>query len=562
MPELLMHPALWLVVAGIALAFVRGMPRTIIGAGVPLIALVVLWNTPLGAGPTVPFLDFELSPYRIDTLSRLFATVFLLTTTAGALFSARQSSRIELPAALVYAGAAVGAVLAADLISLFVWWELMAVASTLVIWAGGESARAASFRYLMVHFFGGVLLMAGIAGHVAAGNGIAFEAMQADGIAHWLILAGFLVNAGAPPLWSWIADAYPKASWSGMVFLSAFTTKTAVYVLMRGFPGTEILIPIGMAMVFYGIFYAAVAGDMRRVLAYAIVNQVGFMVVGVGIGSELALNGVAAHAFAHIAYKALLLMTAGAVLYRTGRNHLADLGGLWHAMRFTTVLALIGAMAAMALPLFSAFVTKSMMVSAAAEAHLLWVWLGLSVASACMVFNAGVRYPFYVFFSKDSGLRPEPAPVSMKLGMLVMAAVCVGMGVLPDELYAQLPYAVDYVPYTGSHVVHQLQTVLLGMVAFFAVRRYLAPERGRLWDLDWIYREFGTGLVRMAGNGIRALQQGFGVAVGGAIGLIGRRLRQHYGPTGVLARTWASGHMVLWVAILLLMYLLLFYLPG
>jgi multicomponent Na+:H+ antiporter subunit D len=559
---MLLHPGLWLVLAGLLVAFVRGPARTVIGAAVPALALALLWITPMGVGPALPFLDFELTPYRVDILSRLFATVFLLTTVAGAIFSARQDSRIELPAALVYAGAAVGAVLAADLISLFVWWEVMAVGSTLVIWAGGPRARASSMRYLMVHLFGGVLLMAGIAGHVAAGHGIAFSPMQPDGWAHGLILAGFLINAGAPPLWSWIADAYPRASWSGMVFLSAFTTKTAVYVLMRGFPGVEILIPVGMAMVFYGLFYAAVAGDMRRILAYAIVNQVGFMVVGVGIGSDLALNGVAAHAFAHIAYKALLLMTAGAVLYRTGRSHCVDLGGLWHGMRFTAVLALIGAMAAMALPLFSAFVTKSMMVSAAAEAHLLWVWLGLSVASACMVFNAGVRYPYYVFFAQDAGLRPEPAPASMKAGMLIMAAVCIGMGVLPGVLYAQLPYAVDYVPYTGSHVLHQLQTVLLGVLAFFLTRRFLAPTRDRLWDLDWLYRQLGEYLVRAAGKVVRGLQQG---GMGGACWLvlgIGQRLRQHYGPTGVLARTWASGHMVLWVAILLLMYLLLFYLPG
>jgi len=267
MSEMLLHPGLWLILAGIVLAFVRGPARTVVAAGVPVLALVVLWRTPVGVGPSIPFLDFELIPYRIDTLSRLFATVFLMTTAAGAIFSARQPSRIELPAALIYAGAAVGAVLSADLVSLFLCWELMAVASTLVIWAGGTRARAASMRYLMVHLFGGVLLMAGITGHVAAGNGIAFSPMQPDGWAHALILAGFLVNAGAPPLWSWIADAYPKASWSGMVFLSAFTTKTAVYVLMRGFPGVEILIPIGMAMVFYGIFYAAVEGDMRRILA-------------------------------------------------------------------------------------------------------------------------------------------------------------------------------------------------------------------------------------------------------------------------------------------------------
>ena len=170
----------------------------------------------------------------------------------------------------------------------------------------------------MIHLLGGMILFAGITGHVAQTGSVAFARMALDSPAHWLILIGFLVNAGAPPLSAWLPDAYPEASWSGTVFLSAFTTKTAVYVLMRGFPGTELLIWVGLFMVFYGIVYALLENDMRRILAYSIVNQVGFMVAGIGIGTEMALNGAAAHAFTHIIYKALLLMSAGSVLLHDG----------------------------------------------------------------------------------------------------------------------------------------------------------------------------------------------------------------------------------------------------
>src|SRR5690606_10168686 len=277
-------------------------------------------------------------------------------------------SRLEVPAAFVYAGSAIGAAMAGDLLTLFVFWELMAIGSTLVLWCGGASR--ASFRYLMVHLFGGVLLMAGIAGHVAETGSVEFLRMTLDTPRHWLILAGFLINAGAPPLSAWLPDAYPEASWSGMVFLSAFTTKTAVYVLLRGFPGTELLIWVGIFMALYGIIYALLENDMRRILAYSIVNQVGFMIVGIGIGTELALNGAAAHAFTHILYKALLLMSAGAVLYQTGKRKCTDLGGLFRTMPLTCIGGIVGALAISSFPLTSGFISKSMISEAAVHEHL------------------------------------------------------------------------------------------------------------------------------------------------------------------------------------------------
>ena len=290
-------PAFVLIAAGIAIAFLRGALRDIVLLLAPLAALALVWLLPDGSHLSFEWLGMRIEPLRIDALSRLFAIVFCLMAFAGGLFALRQERWAELAAAYVYAGASLGAVFAGDLITLFFFWEVMALGSATIIWsAGGDKARAAGFRYIAMHLFGGVLLMAGIAGHVGATGSIAFSAMQADSAAHWLILAGFLINAGAPPLSAWLPDAYPEASWSGMVFLSAFTTKTAVYALLRGFPGEDILIWVGLFMIFYGIVYAILENDMRRILAYSIVNQVGFMVTGIGIGTTMALNGAAAHA--------------------------------------------------------------------------------------------------------------------------------------------------------------------------------------------------------------------------------------------------------------------------
>ena len=438
----MLHPGLLLVAGGLLLFWLRGKARQVATLALPLLALALVWQVPDGPSWQLRFLDHTLSPLQGDKLSRLFATIFSLMAAAGGLFALGQKSRLEVPAAFVYAGSAIGVTLAGDLITVFLFWELMAVGSTLVLWSQGSAASyAAARRYLMIHLLGGVVLFAGITGHVAETGSVAFTRMALDSPAHALILIGLLVNAGAPPLSAWLPDAYPEASWSGTVFLSAFTTKTAVYTLIRGFPGTELLIWVGLFMVFYGIVYALLENDMRRILAYSIVNQVGFMIAGIGIGTEMALNGAAAHAFTHIIYKALLLMSAGSVLLMTGRRKCSELGGLFHSMPLTTVCGSIGALAISSFPLTSGFVSKSMVTQAAADGHLQTVWLLLTAASAGVFLHAGIKFPWFVFFQKDSGLRPAEPPAPMRWAMVALAFLCIAMGVWAEPLYALLPYA-------------------------------------------------------------------------------------------------------------------------
>jgi multicomponent Na+:H+ antiporter subunit D len=554
----LLTPGPVMMASGILLFFLRGAVRDIVVLTAPLGVLALVWLLPEGPSEPLRWLGYELVPFRSDALSRLFATVFSMTAFAAGLYALRQDRLNEIPIAFLYAGAALGVVFAADLITVFVFWELMAVCSTLIIWLGGPVARGAGQRYI-IHLCGGVLMMAVIAGHVAETGSIAFLAMRADSPAHWLILAGFLLNAGSWPSSAWLPDAYPEASWSGTVFLSAFTTKTAVLVLLRGFPGEEILIVLGLIMVFYGIIYAILENDMRRILAYSIVNQVGFMVTGIGIGTELALNGAAAHAFVHIIYKALLLMSAGSVLLMTGRRKCSELGGLFRTMPVTTICGIIGALSISAFPLTSGFVAKSMISDGAGDAGLAVVWFLLTAASAGVFLHAGIKFPWFVFFQKDSGLRPPDPPRSMRAAMILMSALCIGIGVYPAPLFALLPYPVDFVPYTGPHVVSQLQLLLFSGLAFFLLLGWLKRTDTITLDVDWLWRRLGPAVYRFLDGRSDRAREAFAAKTQRGVERLVRTVYRHHGPQGVLARTWPTGSMALWAVFLLGAYLVFYY---
>ena len=562
----LVPPWLILIVGALALPLVSSRWRSVLVLALPLATLWLVWQMPDGTSLTAPFLGYELEIVKADKLARLFATVFCLMALAGGMFALRQAKPLELSAAFFYAGSAIGVLFAGDMITLFVFWELMALGSTLVIWsADSERARKAGFRYILMHLLGGVLLMLGIIDYIAVTDTVSFgpapihELLGTSRPGTWLILAGFLVNAGAAPLSAWLPDAYPEASPSGMVFLSAFTTKTAVFVLLRGYPGFDILIWIGLVMVFYGIIYALLENDMRRILAYSIINQVGFMVTGIGIGTEMALNGTASHAFTHIIYKALLLMSAGSVLYMTGKRKCTDLGGLYRSMPITTVCGIIGALAISSFPLTSGFISKSMVSQGAIDQNLAVVWFLLAAASAGVFLHAGIKFPWFVFFQKDSGLRPSDPPWNMRIAMIFMAFLCIFIGVWPTLLYELLPFPVAYKPYTGVHVLEMTQLLLFSGLAFFLLLPLMKRTLTISLEVDWFWRRLGSALARrFALHGGKAQRQ--------IVNQVQTRLSQlrhivfrFHGPKGLLARTWETGTATFTIIALLAVYLIAYF---
>jgi multicomponent Na+:H+ antiporter subunit D len=482
------HPLLPFLVAA---ALIPLLPRRA-GAAVlllaPLVALGQILSIDGGATGTVGFFGYELTPIRLDHLSEPFAYVFVAAALAAALFGFRAMTTGERVAASLYAGFGLGVVLAGDLLTLFVMWEVKAVVSAGLIALGGRaSSGPAAFRYLLVHVVGGTLLLGGILWHLGAGGSLAFDAFGDHGSAT-LVLLAFLLSAAVPPLHAWLPDAYPEAGVAGMVFLSAFTTKAAVYALLRGFLGLEALVVVGVIMALYGVVYAVLENDLRRLLGYHIVSQVGFMVTAVGIGTAAAANGATAHAFAHILYKALLLMAAGAVVHATGRRRLSDLGGLSRAMPAVFVLYLVGAVSISGVPFFSGFVSKELVVDAARQDNREIVLHLLKLASVGTFLSVGLKLPWFAFGGRDRGIQLRPVPGTMLGAMAVLAGVNLALGVHPDLLYRLMPFAVDYTPYTASKLAEVTQLLTFTALAFWLLVRKLGGEPSITLDTDWVYR--------------------------------------------------------------------------
>ena len=495
------HPGLILILGAWALPLLGGRIKRVAMLVLPAAAVVDCFLMTPGTHGVVSFLGQELIFGRVDSLSLIFSYVFSIMALLGMIYALHVKEDSQHVASLVYAGGALGVTFAGDFLSLYVFWELLAIASALLVLLRRERrAVEAGFRYLLFHVFGGLLFLAGIVLHWAETGSIAFGDMGAfSGSLSWgLILAAFLLNAAVPPLGAWLPDAYPEATVTGAIFMTAFTTKSAVYVLIRGFAGTELLVWLGAAMAVYGVVYAVLENDARRLLAYHIISQVGYMVCGVGIGTALAVNGATAHAFAHILYKALLFMGAGAVLQMTGLRKLSDMGGLYKTMPVTLGLYMIGGFAISAVPLFSGFVSKSMVISAAGEGHLTVVFLMLTLASAGTFLHTGLKLPYYMFFGKDSGVRAKEPPSNMLVAMGLAAAACILIGVFPRLLlYPYLSNAVDYVPYTLAHVTSTLGMLAFTALGFFLLLKQLDPERTVSLDTDWFYRRGLTRLLKL-----------------------------------------------------------------
>lgn len=510
--DFLLIPAVIVILGGFLLPLMPKNVRSSAFLIFPLLALAVLWQLPENYTLTLPFGDYELVPVYADSLSKIFGTIFAMIAIIGGIYAFHIKDLGQQSSALVYAGGALGVTFAGDYFTLYIFWELMAVSSAYLIWARRtEETDKAGLRYLLVHIFGGGLLLGGILWHTTETGSILIESLpNVYSFSSVLILLGVAVNSAIPPLHAWLADAYPKATITGAVFMSAFTTKSAVYVLIRIFPGWEILIWFGVAMALYGVVYAVLANDIRQILAYHIISQVGYMVAGVGIGTEMALNGTTAHAFSHILYKSLLFMGAGAVLYSTGKSKLTELGGFASKMKVVVFLYMIGAFSISGFPLFNGFISKSMVISAAGEAHYEWVLLLLLLASVGTFLHTGLKLPYFTWFGESkSEITVKPVPFNMLIAMGIGAFFCTLFGVFPGLLYQYLPYPVDYDPYTVYHLVETVQILVFTFIGFWILRKKLEGDAKIALDTDWFYRKPATLVKKVF---VYNVDKAFGVA--------------------------------------------------
>lgn len=508
---------------------------------------------------------FTFETYRFDPLSRIWGLVFILAAFLNGLYALHERDRMSDTAALLYTGAGIGAVFAGDFLTLFFFWELTAITSVFLVWAGrNPSAFRAGHRYLAIHVLSGVLLLGGAILYANHSGSWQFNAVDVNAPGGLLILLAFGIKAAFPLLHNWLQDAYPKSTAVGAVVLSAFTTKLAIYALARGFAGLEPLIWVGAIMTAFPVFYAVIENDLRKVLAYSLNNQLGFMVAGIGVGTALGLNGAAAHAFVHIIYKGLLFMTMGAVLMRTGSTKATDLGGLYKSMPLTALFCLIGAGAISAFPLMSGFVAKALTISAVAQSGQTIPFLILVFASAGVLEHSGIKIPYFAFFAHDAKKRVKEAPANMLLAMGLAAFLCIYLGVNYGALYDLLPFSMEaYQPYSLDHIVGQMQLLLAALFAFtFLVRFKLYPAEvpGVNLDTDWFYRKAGDNFVRWSWKMFDRMMGALGHVRGRIRARLGDRLFNVFSPAGAFSRDIPSGLLAIWTSVLLGIVLLIAYL--
>jgi multicomponent Na+:H+ antiporter subunit D len=514
-----LHPSLILIAGALLLPTVPARLKKGYLLLVPVLLFArIMMMTPGAVGEVhgeVHIQDWVLVFGRVDRLSSVFGYIMGLMCILGTLYGLHVKDNAQHIAAWFYVAGSIGAIYAGDFITLFLFWELMAFSSVFLIWFRRRpESLGAGYRYLLVHVAGGLALLAGIVLHCNGTKDWTFGHLDVlhptAGI--YLIMAGFLLNAAVPPLHAWLPDAYGEATFNGSVFLCAFTTKTAVYALCRSMAGMEILVPLGVIMALYGVVYAVLENDCRKLLAYHIISQVGYMVAAVGLGTEMAINGACAHAFAHILYKGLLFMGCGSVLHMTGQSKFTELGGLWKKMPWTFVFTLIGGLSISAFPLFSGFVSKSMIVQAGFEEKKNWVGFLLLLASAGTFLHTGLKVPYFIWFGKNQPKketwdRAAEPPVNMIAAMAVAAFLCIFIGCYTPYLYKMLPYpeeAMNYVPYTSYHISETLQILLFTGVGFFLLIKKLAPEAKISLDMDWFYRMGGRAFYWLARKPIQA----------------------------------------------------------
>ncbi|MFC1524856.1 Na(+)/H(+) antiporter subunit D [Planctomycetota bacterium] len=526
---MLIHPALVFIAGALLLPFFKTrLLKQIFLLIVSTLGFLFLFVLPEGTYWTYSFLGQNLVLGRIDSLSQCFGYIFLLMAILGVIYALHLRDTVQQVAAFLHVAGAIGMVLAGDLISLWIFWEIMSMAAVFLIWAErSKKALRAGFRYIFIHLFGGSCLLAGIIIHFHATGSIAFDSLSGQGLSSYLILLGFLINAAVPPLSAWLSDAYPEATITGSVFLTAYASKGAIYALIRGFAGFEPLIWLGVIMAIYGVVFAVLENDIRRLLAYHIISQVGYMVCAVGLGSDMALNGATAHAFCHILYKALLFMGVGAVIYATGRRKLSELQGqgLARLMPWVLILYMIGAFSISGVPLFNGFISKSITISAAAVQGRPTIELLLILASIGTFLHTGLKLPYFIWFGKTGKTNQAPntpikvtkLPRNMFWAMGLTGGLCILFGCFPGILYRILPYPLDYHPYTPDHIISSLQLLVMTAVAFFLLLSHLKGKATVTLDTDWFYRKFAQMLIWFVGVPLSGLRTRLQSAVGASV---------------------------------------------
>ncbi len=507
------HPGFILIIGGLIATVMPEKVRKYLQVIIPAIALYFAFQLKIGVHLTATIFGWYNFHYlSVTNVNYIFLIVFSVMALLGGIYAMHNPSKLEAFASMGYTGSALCVTLAGDWITLLIFWELLAVTSLFLIWSNNtKDSNEAGFRYLLIHMLGGNLILFGVVMEVSRGNYmIGNLSGGAHDLPYWLILIGMAINAAVVPLHAWVPDAYPEGTITGSVFMSSFTTKVAVLCMLRAFAGSELIMWAGVIMIIYGACFAILENDLRRLLSYHIISQVGYMVADIGIGTEFAANGAATLAFAHVLYKSCLFMVAGIIITATGVRKINQLGGLAKKSPLLCICFFIAAFSISGFPPFAGFTCKSLSLVAAEEAGLHaveWLMLFGSIGTALSIpFKLG----YYVFIRKENTpAKLNPVPKNMYVALVLDAGLCVLFGVVPSLVYNIMPYAQDYSAYTAHHLLEYMQFVPAAFLAFLIYLSHMEPHYGVLTlDMDWIARKPFKALILLLVKAFNRLQRG------------------------------------------------------
>jgi len=549
--ELLPVGIFWL---GALLAAIRHDSARWIALVTPVIAaLVSVMLLAPGVAADWQIMNYTLAAVRVDQMTLVFVGLFHLAGFLAAIYALELNDRIQAPAMLAYVGSGIGAVLAGDLVMLWLFWEMLALTSVVLVWARQTpEATAAGIRYLVFNVLSGVTLLAGIAHLGVSGHDLALGPLALDSPGGWLVLAAFGIKCGFPLLHNWIPDGYARASAAGSVILVAITTKVGVYSLARTFAGEELLMIVGTVMALWPLVYVLVEDDLRRVLAYSLMVQIGLMVAGIGAGNEIALDGVSMHVVMDVLFKMLLFMALGAVLVQAGTVRASQLGGLGRRMPWTMGFVIIGVLANSATPGTGAFLSKKLLLGGIEHAGVGPIWYALLTSlSALGVLYAGVRVLYEAFLrAPRTSFDGGDASFPMRLAMGIITALLLVAGLFPWLTDALRPMASDYQPIKLAKILDQFQLLLFALLAYVVLNKLglglPASNRRTLLDTEWFYRKLIPALARHGAALLGRMSK--------RIGNVIRIADRHPGNGHVansLARGSPTGSMAFWAMVLL-----------
>lgn len=511
----------------------------------------------------LPDLPFYI---RLDPLSGFFVTLVALIGFIISIYSMEYvrafiPRRSATPLVVFYCLFMAGMLLvliSADAYFFMVSWELMAASSYFLVCYEDDhpSTRRAAFLYILMAHIGAVLilisfgLMAGFAKGFEDFSGFSFEAIRASRIPHgWasaaflLAFSGFAAKAGIFPLHAWLPEAHPAAPSNVSALMSGAMLKIAVYGMLRvSFDLLDItdwwwggvVLVFGLISAIMGVIYALMQNDLKRLLAYSSVENVGIIFVCIGLAmiftsfkmgllASLALIAGLYHSLNHAMFKGLLFMGAGAVLKSTHQRNMEHMGGLIHRLKWTAPLFLVGCLSIAGLPPFNGFVSEwltfqSFLLSPALPSGLLNLLIPLgaallaltaALAARCFVKVYGVSFLGRWRGSEQAQVNEAGWP--MRASMLIAAAACLGLGIFPTYVLGWMdivpemlvgtkislsagasgwlwltPVAADRASYSAPLVFIGLFAIILSVYVIFRSRT-TPVRRAPAWDCGFGY---------------------------------------------------------------------------